>query len=128
MAKCVKLNRKKRAPCIGDLDTLIVLQDRTLAPPTTSVDFSETFAENDTVWAMINTVRGKTVFDESGIERDVTHEFTIRFLPGIDSETWILLEDVRYDIIDAEDLEERHEWLVLRCAKLGSTSKAVNDA
>ena len=127
MPTCQKLKRKRRQPCIGDLDTLIVLQDRTLTPPT-GVDFSETFTDNSTVWAMVNTTRGKTAFDEANVERDITHEFTIRFLDGITSETWILFEGKRHDIIDTEDLEERHEWLVLRCAKLGPTTQAVNDA
>lgn len=128
MAKCVKLQRKRRKPCIGDLDTLITLQDRTITAPTTSVDFSETFTENSIVWAIVNTVRGKTEFDDADVERSITHEFTVRFIAGVDSETWVLLEDERYDIIDTEDLEERHDWLILRCAKLGPTTKAVNDA
>jgi len=128
MPKCVKLRRKKRQPCLGDLDTEITLQDRTITPPTITVDFSETFTENAIVWAKMDTVRGKTAFDESEIERDITHEFTIRFLTGVDAETWILFESQRLDIVDVEDLEERHEWLVLRCAKRGPTTQAVNDA
>ena len=128
MPACKKLKRKRRQPCIGDLDTEITLQDRSITPPTTTVDFSETFTENAIAWAMVNTVRGKTAFDGAEVERDITHEFTIRFLTGVDAETWVLHNGERYDIIDAEDLEERHDWLVLRCAKLGPTSKAVNDA
>ena len=128
MPECKTLRRKRREPCIGDLDTEITLQDRAITPPTTSVDFTETFTENAVVWAMVNTVRGKTVFDGANVERDITHEFTVRFLTGVDSETWILHEAERYDILDSEDLEERHEWMVLRCAKLGTTTDAVNDA
>ncbi len=128
MPKCVKLRRKHRQPCIGDLDTQITLQDRAITPPTTTVDFSETFTENAIVWAMINTGRGKTAFDEAEVERDITHEITIRFLDGVTAETWILLESNRLDIVDVEDLEERHEWLILRCAQTGATSRVVNDA
>ncbi len=128
MPKCIKLQRKKRLPCVGDLNTEITLQDRAITPPTTTVDFSESFTENAVVWAMMNTVRGKTAFDGAGVEKDISHEFTIRWLTGVDSETWILIENERYDIIDTEDLEERHEWLVLRCAKLGTTTQAVNSA
>ena len=127
MPICVKLRRKRRQPCVGDLDTLITLQDRALTPPT-EVDFTELFTENSIVWAMVNTVRGKTAFDEANVERDITHEFTIRFAEGITSETWVLFEGKRHDIIDTEDLEERHAWLVLRCAKLGPTTQVVNDA
>ncbi len=128
MPKCVTLQRKRREPCIGDLDTEIVLQDRAIAAPTTTVDFSETFTEAATVWAMVNTVRGKTVFDASNVERDVTHEFTIRFLSGVTAQTWILLNGKRINIVDVEDFEERGEWLVLRCSERGPTSQAVNDA
>ncbi len=128
MPKCTKLRRKRRQPCIGDLDTQIVLQDRSITPPTTTVDFSETFTENATVWAGMSTGRGKTTFDGSNTEQDITHEFTIRFLSGITAETWILFESRRFDILDVEDFEERHEWLILRCNERGSTSKAVNDS
>lgn len=128
MAICVRLSRKKRKPCIGDLDTEIVLQNRVITPLTTSVDFQETFSTNATVWAMINTTRGKTAFDSSNVERDISHEFTIRFVSNITAETWVLFDGKRLDIVDVEDLEERHEWLVLRCAERGATTQAVNDA
>ncbi len=128
MPKCIQLKRKKREPCIGDLDTLITLQDRAIQPLTTTVDFTESFTENSIVWAMVSTVRGKTEFDGADIERSITHEFTIRFIDGVSNETWVLLNNERYDIIDTENLEERDEWMILRCAKLGSTADRVNDA
>ncbi len=128
MPKCVKLKRKKRQVCIGDLDTVIVLQSRAITPPTTNVDFAESFTGLATVWARMGTGRGKTSFDDSEIEVDITHEFTIRFLAGVTSETWVLFENRRFDIIDVEDLEERHEWMILRCALRGINTKAVNDA
>lgn len=128
MAKCVKIKRKRRQLCIGDLDTEIVLQDRKIIAPTTTVDFSENFTEAAIVWAKMDTGRGKTAFDDSEIETDITHEFSIRYLDGITAETWILFENRRFDIIDVEDMEERHEWLVLRCSERGPDSLAVNDA
>jgi len=128
MTKCVPLHRKHRKVCIGDLDTEITLQNRAITPPTTSVDFSETFSALATVWAMVNTVRGKTTFDSSNVERDITHEITIRYDAAVTPETWILLNGKRIDILDANDLEERHEWLVLSCTERGVTTVAVNDA
>ena len=128
MAKCIKLQRKHRKVCIGDLDTEIVLQDRAITAPTTTVDFSETFTENATVWARVETKRGKTVFDQSNVERDISHEFSIRYITGVTAATWVLHNGKRLDIVDLEDLEERNEWLILRCAERGVTTKAVNDA
>ena len=128
MPQCKPLRRKKRQPCIGDLDTQIQLQNRAIAPPTTSVDFSEQFTDAATVWAMINSVRGVTIFDNSNVERDVTHEITIRYDASVTAETWILHDGKRIDILDVEDLEERHDWLVLRCAILGRSTDRVNDA
>lgn len=127
MSKCVKLRRKRRQPCIGDLDTEIVLQTRAITPPTL-VDFSETFATAATVWAMIETLHGKTEFDDSNVERNISHEITIRYVANVSTETWILHDAARYDVVTVEDYEERHEWLVLRCERKGATSKAVNDA
>lgn len=128
MSKCVKLQRKHRQVCLGDLNTEIVLQSRTITPPTVTVDFAETFAGIATVWAKVDTVRGRTEFDGADIERTVTHDFTIRYIAGIDTETWVLLENNRYDIVRVEDFEERHEFLRLMCTKLGPDTVPVNDA
>jgi len=129
MPVCQKIRSRIRKPCLGDLNTEIVLQSRSITPSiNASVDFTEAFNGLATVWASIKTVRGKTEFDGADVEREVTHEFVIRFLSGIDSETWVLLEGSRYDIIKAEDLEERHEFILLMCSKLGPDTLPVNDA
>jgi len=129
MPICQKLRSRIRKPCLGDLNTEITLQSRSIKPPLDdSIDFLEVFSGIAVVWSSIKTVRGKTEFDGADIERDITHEFVTRFISGVDSEAWVLLEGNRYDIIKAEDLEERHEFMLLMCAKLGPDTVPVNDA
>ncbi len=129
MPQCISLRRKKRQPCIGDMDELITLQERDLTPPPKGVDASETFTDtNPDIWAMIETVTGEKMFDDVGVERDVTHKFTIGFIDGISSETWILFNDDRIDVLDVQDYEERHEFLVLRASNRGNFLRRANDA
>lgn len=129
MPKCKKLRRLKRQVCIGDLDNQIVLQDRSITPPVSGVDATEDFTTNDTVDAKVDTSRGETIFDgvsPDGV--DVTHIFTIRFITGITAETWVGFKSQRFDILDVENLEERDEWLKLRCTNRGTATNAATEA
>lgn len=129
MPNCVKLRRKRRQVCIGDLDELITLQDRQITPSLTSVDATETFTDtNPDVWAMVETVSGETIFDDTNTERDVTHRFTIRFIDGITAETWISFDGDRIDILNVEDYEGRHEFLLLRASNRGVDTNEANRA
>lgn len=129
MPRCVKLKRKKRQVCIGDLNITITLQNRAITPPLSGVDATETFTDsNPDIWAKLETGRGQTIFDGTNTEVDITHIFTIRFISGITAETWISFESQRFDILDVEDLEERHEFMILRCTNKGTDSNLVNSA
>ncbi len=129
MPKCIKLKRKNRQVCVGDLDTIITLQDRAITPPLFGVEATETFTDTDPdIWSKLDTGRGQTIFDGTNEEVDITHKFTIRFINGITAQTWILFESQRLDIIDVEDLEERHEFMILRCNNRGTTANAANEA
>ncbi len=129
MPTCVKIRRKKRQPCIGDMDELITLQGRTLAPPTSGVDATEEFADTDPdVWALVETVSGETLFDNTGTERDVTHNFLVNFIAGVTSETWVLFNNDRLEILSVEDLDERHEFLLLKATNRGIETNEANRA
>lgn len=128
MPQCRYIKRRNRKVCIGDLDTEIVLQSRNITPPISDgVDFSETFAGKATVWSMINTVSGETVFDSSNTERDVTHNIYIRFLSGVTAEDWVLLNGERIDILGVQNLENRSEFMLLKCSNRGTTSNPANE-
>ena len=131
MAKCVTIQRKHRKPCIGDLDKEIKLQGRAITPPVFGVpDFDESFTDNDTVWASINTLGGKTIFDGVSQDSAVTHEFVIRYDSTVTTETWIEFEGRRFDIVPngVQDWEERHEWLSLLCAERGVNTNEASKA
>lgn len=129
MPKCVKIQRKKRQPCIGDMDELITLQGRTLTPPTSGVDATEEFADtNPDVWALIETVNGETIFDKTGTERDVTHDIYVNFISGVTSEIWVLFNNDRLEVLSVEDLDGRHEFLFLKATNRGIETNEANRA
>ena len=122
MSTCKRTQVTRRSACIGALDRLITLQNRAIQPPAFGqVDFGEGFSGDAAVWANVRTVHGKTFFDSvSTVEREITHEITIRYDATVTAETWILLDDGRrVDILNTEDLDERHEWLLLQCTDKG---------
>lgn len=121
MPKCSYIKRKKRKLCIGDMDKIVTIQDRNIGEPFfSSVDFDEAFSNNGTVWASVKTVSGNTFFDGANTETNITHEFGIRYDSSVSSETWIEWDGRRFDILDAQDLEERKEWMILVCAERGT--------
>lgn len=127
MSECKVIRRKRRRICIGDMDTKVSLQTRSLQPPEAgSFDFDETFTTVDDVWALVETVRGETVFDGSNTEQDITHHFYVRYIPNITFENWVQVDGIRYDIIDVENLDNRNEFYLIRCNLRGSNTVEVN--
>ena len=124
------VRRPRRKICIGDLNARICLQKRTLTEPTFGqAEFGEDFEGESEVWAAIRTTAGKVFFD--GVNRDVnvTHEVFIRYDPTVTTETWVELRDGRrLDIVNVENLEERHEYLRLLCTDRGSKDKGATSA
>lgn len=123
MPVCQQITRKRRNVCIGDLDSLITLENRAIeAPEFDTVDFDETFttAAAD-AWALIETVRGKTFFDGVSTEEDVTHWIYINFDATVTAETWVKLDDGRrLDILRVENLDERSDFQLLHCNDRGA--------
>jgi head-tail adaptor len=117
--QCFKIRKKKRQYCIGDLRDEIILQNRAITPPFNGIGFSETFTNQITILSAIETIRGKVYFDGVGTETPITHEIGFRFIEGITAETWILYDERRLDILNLEDLDERHGWLLAQCTDRG---------
>ena len=128
MAKCQKIQSIHRKVCIGDMRDEIILQDRAITSVISSADFDETFTTADTVFAMVKTVKGDTVFDGTDTEVDISHHFYIRFIDDITAETWISFLDNRFDILDVEDLDSRQEFLLLRATDRGTDANRANEA
>jgi SPP1 family predicted phage head-tail adaptor len=129
MPVCKKIRTKKRQVCIGDLRDEIEIQNRQIvAPDLGDVDYEEAFSTTTIVFSAIETVSGQTIFDESNQERDVTHKIYIRYMAGVTAQTWIKFKDELYDILKVENLEERNEFLLLRCSKRGTATVFSNFA
>lgn len=125
-----KLRRGRRELCVGDLDNRVLLQDRSIeAPAFNSADFTEKFEDLGGVWASLETRGGKTIFDDhQQRDRVVTHEIGIRYDQRVTAETWLLLADGRrLDILDSEDLDGRHKWIVMQCTDRGTQDDTVSE-
>ncbi|MCK5643051.1 MAG: hypothetical protein KAJ19_19745 [Gammaproteobacteria bacterium] len=104
----------------------ITLEDRTTS--TINGLPVETFSNPVTPTALVKTVTGVTVFDNTNTERVVTHEICLLFLAGITSEKWVKLGTTRIKVLTVENCCENDECLKLMCTERGLESKVVNDA
>lgn len=119
MAKEV-IKRKHRVSCIGDLSERVKLHNRALqVPEFEGYDVSEKFSGTKTVWANVRTVSGQTFFTGASIDVGLSHEIIIRYDESVTSETWIEFNNNNLKIVSVENLEERNEFLRLRCSERG---------
>ncbi len=129
MARCDKIRGINRQVCIGSMDKLITVKDRSIkAPASGSVDYSEVFSDVGALsWANIQTLqRGPIMFDRTNIARQITHIFKIRYRDDVTAQAWVEYENVNYDILNVEDLEERHEFLFLYAIRRGVKTIPIN--
>ena len=128
MAECVVKQRKTTRVCIGSLNKRVDLELRAITAPNQSgVDFGESFTNTATVWAMIETVTGKTMFDKSNIETVITHNFYIRFVQNIEIDTSITYDGRIHIIINIENFGENNGFLVLHTTIRGTDTLTVNE-
>jgi len=129
MAACYGIKKRRRNVCIGDMDKQIVIQLRTLTPPATdSVDFSEVFTTESTVWAMVETRSGVEIFDGTSLKGIATHYFYIRYNAEYTFENWVLFNEKKYNILDVQNFEEENKFYLLRCSLRGTTNNLANYA
>lgn len=132
MAKCVRLRRKKTYVCTGSLRYPIQIYERDLEPPQNSLsmtpDYTETFTVRWTLQAMIETPKGKVIFDEVGTEKRVTHVFYTRYVPNITAQNWIQYDGNWYDIERVINLEGNKLYLKIETIIRGSIGKDASEA
>jgi SPP1 family predicted phage head-tail adaptor len=104
------------------MDKIVTLSERAIVEPGFGkTAFEEEFPDGREAWAMVRTLTGRAIFNGADTEVVITHEVTIRYDVQVTSETWVLLDDgTRLDVEDTQDLEERHEYLVLLCKARGT--------
>lgn len=115
------LFRRNLAKC----GQMITLQNRDIvAPAFGSPDFDEEFSGSVSVKAIIQTARGKVLFDGVGTDNPITHKFCIEYICGVTAETWVLYQCRRFDIIDVENCGEKNGCLILRATERGTGNAA----
>lgn len=87
-----------------------------------------TFSGADTINAIVKTVSGVRVFDDTNTEVDITHEICIPYQAGVTSEKWVKLGSRRIRVITVENCCEKDEVLKLRCTERGPDVKEANNA
>lgn len=91
-----------------------------------SFQVSDQGLQDGEVWAMIESLSSAaTIFDEVNQEQAISHKLLVYFVAGVTAETWVEFEDQRFDVVKAEDLDLRHEWIMLYCNLRGSSVKST---
>ncbi len=114
------LTRPKRESSIGDMSDRIKLHIRAIkSPEFGSQNFTEDFSGTKEVWASVKTVVGRTLFTGANVDVALTHEIIIRYDENVTSETWIEFQSNNLKIVTVEDLDNRHDFMRLKCTERG---------
>ena len=119
--------RKLRKSSVGDLRECISLEQRAIAAPSfDSASFTQDYEVIAEVWAKVETRSEQRTFDNVNIGEIITHEFTIRHRDDVTSEIRIRYKDVLFRIIKIENLEERDDYILLKCKEDGGEEQEAN--
>ncbi len=123
MTKCATIEFKESDICIGDLKRPIQIISHTITPPMLE-NPEYTIDQEDIIkrWAAVKTFPNVAVFDTANTEQTVSHDFYVRYSSLITSEHWILFKGLRFNIVLTENLQERDEYLRLRCNIRGNNT------
>jgi SPP1 family predicted phage head-tail adaptor len=70
------------------------------------------------LWAHIEPLVGRELFNEAQFNPSVTHQITIRYYPGIKPSMRILFGSRVFDIKSIRDIDERHRKIESICEEL----------
>lgn len=126
MPICKSIRAKRTEVCNGDMRWRIDIYNPVLTSPDITndeVDYTITKEPEVTTWAAVATYPEVAVFDSMNTEVLISHDFYIRYRPGITAE-----KNIRYpagtgdyyNIVKVENFENRNEFLRLRCNIKGS--------
>ena len=91
-------------------------------------DYTESFTLLHKVWAMVETPKGKVIFDDVGTEKRVTNVFYTRYLSDVTSQNWIIFRGQRYDIERVTNFQENNLYLQIDTIIRGEATKAASEA
>mgnify|MGYP003658085532 CR=1 FL=1 len=87
----------------------------------------EVFSNPVITTALIKTVSGISVFDNTNTDTIVTHKMCLAYIAGVGAEQWINFNNKRLRIITAENCCEDNKVLIIMCTERGLDSQVVND-
>ena len=114
---------------MGDLNEQIIIWDRSITPPLFNTsEQTQAYTNSLTIWAGVNTIRGKEIFNGTQLVGVMTHIILVRFDPARDitEQNVVEFKGSYYDILGVQNLEERDEWLELSCGILGDKTQEDN--
>ena len=101
----------------GRMDRRIVIESRTIVQSPTGAP-TETWATFATRWAAKRDLSGREYFEGRKDQAEVTTEFTIRWLAGLQREMRVVHDGVTYDIQHLAEIGRREGWTILAEAKV----------
>jgi hypothetical protein len=128
---CKIIKKKNTRVCIGAMVHFITIYNRSIEfPADTTVDYNLDFIETVQVKAFVDTYPRVAQFDDVNMERTASHDFYIRWMPGIPVtvESWISYNGDYYHILHTEHIDARRVFMRLRCTRRGLDTKPGNYA
>lgn len=101
----------------GPLDRRITIESRTIVQSSTGAP-TETWATFATVWASKRDLKGREYFEARQDQAEVTTEFKIRHLSGLQREMRIQLDGDTYDIQHIAEIGRREGQMILARAQV----------
>lgn len=121
--------RPRRKQAIGDFRDLVT-PHRTASRPTRGGGVEKVFTPvGRRIYMKVETV-GQNVhgFNSVNVDELPTHKFTTRWRADIDAELFLEFDGLYFEILDLENLEQRNEYLVLKCRQTGAVEKEASAA
>lgn len=127
MPQCTYKPRKYNKYCLGDFIHRITLHERKIkAPLKADVNYDINLTKKITVWARIDTVAGKVIFDSVNMDRTVTHVILVRYISYLTTEHWVEHQDKYFDIVKIVNIGDENRFLELYCNERGDKNKKAN--
>lgn len=79
----------------------------------------QTFTVKHDALAIVKTPRGKSTFDDVGLDNTATHQFCISWFDGVTFEDWIFFKGKRYDILNNMNCCENDKVITMFCRLRG---------
>ncbi len=132
MAVCQNITPKKKKLCLSARRKKISLFRRTILAPASSQAYSHDYESFANPFAAIETKgKGVDIFDAietsgaDGIPVVASHIVIIKYRSNVTAEDYVRFGGNNYDILKAENIDERSQYLRLFCALRGDENKAA---